>query len=171
MGPNPVDVSVGGRIRLRRRLLKVSQERLAYDLGLTPQQVQKYERARNGVSASRLYQIARSLGAPVAYFFEELADPGHDDGQGEAAPTEQVHAFLMTPEGVELARLFPQVPRRLRRHLLELVRDLADRPESGGADMAAALGLRRRASPEAVSGQAPGQASGPSAEDAPATGE
>jgi len=163
MGPNPVDVSVGGRIRLRRRLLKVSQERLAYDLGLTPQQVQKYERARNGVSASRLYQIARSLGAPVAYFFEELADPGRDaEGQGEATPTEQVHAFLMTPEGVELARLFPRISRRLRRHLLDLVRDLADRPEGGGADATAAL--RRRGSPD----QPPGQ---PSGGDAPAAGE
>jgi transcriptional regulator with XRE-family HTH domain len=157
MGPNPVDVSVGGRIRLRRRLLKVSQERLAYDLGLTPQQVQKYERARNGVSASRLYQIARSLGAPVAYFFEDLADPGHDAGaEGEAAPTEQVHAFLMTPEGVELARLFPQIPRRLRRHLLELVRDLAARPEGEGAGAAPALGLRRRGLPDPLSGQPPG---------------
>jgi transcriptional regulator with XRE-family HTH domain len=144
MDPNPVDVSVGGRIRLRRRLLKVSQERLAYDLGLTPQQVQKYERAKNGVSASRLYQIARSLGAPVAYFFEDLANPGEGDGgQGQLTPTESIHAFLMTPEGVELARLFPQMPRRLRRHLLELVRDLADRPEDDGADAGASAGLAR----------------------------
>ena len=147
MGPNPVDVSVGGRIRLRRRLLKVSQERLAYDLGLTPQQVQKYERAKNGVSASRLYQIARSLGAPVAYFFEDLSDPGQADGGEGELPTESIHAFLMTPEGVELARLFPQIPRRLRRHLLELVRDLADRTEAGGAVAsapdAAGLGPRR----------------------------
>jgi transcriptional regulator with XRE-family HTH domain len=151
MSANTVDVSVGGRIRLRRRLLKVSQERLAYDLGLTPQQVQKYERAKNGVSASRLYQIARSLGAPVAYFFEDLADPGQaDGGDGELTPTESIHAFLMTPEGVELARLFPQIPRRLRRHLLELVRDLADRTEAGGADAAApaAAGLGRRRAPQ-----------------------
>jgi transcriptional regulator with XRE-family HTH domain len=159
MGPHPVDVSVGGRIRLRRRLLKVSQERLAYDLGLTPQQVQKYERARNGVSASRLYQIARSLGAPVAYFFEDLADPNHNaDGQGDLRATESIHAFLMTPEGVELARLFPQIPRRLRRHLLELVRDLADRPEGDGADThaAAPIGLGRRGTPQPRShGEAP----------------
>jgi transcriptional regulator with XRE-family HTH domain len=151
MSANPVDVSVGGRIRLRRRLLKVSQERLAYDLGLTPQQVQKYERAKNGVSASRLYQIARSLGAPVAYFFEDLSDPGQaDGGDGEQTPTESIHAFLMTPEGVELARLFPLIPRRLRRHLLELVRDLADRTEAGAADAAApaAAGLGRRRAPQ-----------------------
>jgi transcriptional regulator with XRE-family HTH domain len=148
-GPNPVDVSVGGRIRLRRRLMKVSQERLAYDLGLTPQQVQKYERAKNGVSASRIYQIARSLGAPVAYFFEDLADPvGDAGGDGALTPTEAIHAFLMTPEGVELARLFPQIQhRRMRRHLLDLVRDLAERAEGGETDAAAApapIGLRRR---------------------------
>ena len=152
-GPNPVDVSVGGRIRLRRRLLKVSQERLAYDLGLTPQQVQKYERAKNGVSASRLYQIARSLGAPMAYFFEELSNPGQTDGgQGQPAPSESIHAFLMTPEGVELARLFPQVPRRLRRHLLELVRDLADRPDA--AETPTGLG-RRGSGPRSPDGDAP----------------
>ena len=152
-GPNPVDVSVGGRIRLRRRLLKVSQERLAYDLGLTPQQVQKYERAKNGVSASRLYQIAKSLDAPVAYFFEDLADPGRDDGgEGEQTPTESIHAFLMTPEGVELARLFPQIPRRLRRHLLELVRDLADRPDA--AETPTGLG-RRGSGPRSPDGDAP----------------
>jgi len=158
MVSNPVDVSVGGRIRLRRRLLKVSQERLAYDLGLTPQQVQKYERAKNGVSASRLYQIARSLGAPVAYFFEDLSDPGQaDGGHGELPPTEPIHAFLMTPEGVELARLFPQVPRRLRRHLLELVRDLAVRAgvEGGGVEAAAPAALGRRRTAPTSGGEAP----------------
>ena len=162
MNPNPVDVSVGGRIRLRRRLLKVSQERLAYDLGLTPQQVQKYERAKNGVSASRLYQIARSLGAPVAYFFEDLADPGRDTGGEDAlTPTAAIHAFLMTPEGVELARLFPQIPqRRMRRHLLELVRDLANDAEAEGADDAAmpAIGLGRRGARAAGGASAPGRA-------------
>src|SRR4051812_37905868 len=73
--PNPVDLYVGGRIRMRRRSLGVSQEKLADDLGLTFQQVQKYERGANRVSASKLYEIARSLQTPVAFFFEGLNDP------------------------------------------------------------------------------------------------
>ena len=73
--PNPVDIHVGGRVRLRRRMLGLSQERLAGALGLTFQQVQKYERGSNRISASKLYEIARFLSAPVAYFFEGLSDP------------------------------------------------------------------------------------------------
>ena len=73
--PNPVDLHVGGRIRMRRRILGISQEKLADALGLTFQQVQKYERGANRVSASNLYEIARTLQAPITYFFEGLADP------------------------------------------------------------------------------------------------
>jgi transcriptional regulator with XRE-family HTH domain len=121
---NPVDASIGARIRLRRRMLKVSQERLAYDLGLTPQQVQKYERAKNGVSASRLYQIARSLRSSIAYFYEDL--PAPEPNEDSPPPTETIHAFLMTHEGLELARLFPLIrAAKTRRHLVDLVRDLA----------------------------------------------
>jgi transcriptional regulator with XRE-family HTH domain len=152
MNGNPVDASVGARIRLRRRVLKVSQERLAYDLGLTPQQVQKYERAKNGVSASRLYQIARSLGAPIAYFFEDLPDPEPDTADGDPPPTEAIHAFLMTHEGVELARLFPLIrASRTRRHLLDLVRDLAKltaTEDSGREAKAAPLALGGEIKPE-----------------------
>jgi transcriptional regulator with XRE-family HTH domain len=137
---NPVDDSIGARIRLRRRMLKVSQERLAFDLGLTPQQVQKYERAKNGVSASRLYQIARSLGSPIAYFFEDLPPPEPNEGSENAPPTETIHAFLMTHEGLELARLFPLIrAAKTRRHLVDLVRDLA----RGAADES----VRQAASP------------------------
>jgi transcriptional regulator with XRE-family HTH domain len=127
---NPVDASVGARIRLRRRVLKLSQERLAFDLGLTPQQVQKYERAKNGVSASRLYQIAQSLAAPVDYFFEDLPSTGPEEHSGDTPlATQAIHAFLMTHEGVELAQLFPLIrSARMRRHLLDLVRDLANAP-------------------------------------------
>ena len=124
--PNPVDLHVGARIRLRRRMQGVSQEKLADALGLTFQQVQKYERGANRVSASKLYEIAAALRAPVAYFFDGLADPA---GEGEGAtPTQEsmVHNFLMTAEGLELARLFPGVPRGgVRRRLLDLMRALA----------------------------------------------
>jgi len=126
--PNPVDLHVGARIRMRRKILGVSQERLAEDLGLTFQQVQKYERGANRVSASKLYEIARSLQSPVAYFFEGLADPTTDGAAVDQSGSEQfVHDFLMTPEGLELAGLFPRISRpKVRRRILDLVRSMAE---------------------------------------------
>ena len=124
--PNPVDLYVGGRIRLRRRTLGVSQERLAEDLGLTFQQVQKYERGANRVSASKLYEIARSLSVPVAFFFEGLTDPV-SGGVAEQGADAILHDFLMTSEGVELASLFPMIRRpRIRRRILDLVRAMVE---------------------------------------------
>src|SRR5271156_5143452 len=93
--PNPVDLHVGARIRLRRRMQGVSQEKLADALGLTFQQVQKYERGANRVSASKLYEIAAALRAPISYFFDGLADPASIDGEETRTGDEQtVHAFL-----------------------------------------------------------------------------
>jgi transcriptional regulator with XRE-family HTH domain len=124
--PNPVDLHVGARIRLRRRMQGVSQEKLADALGLTFQQVQKYERGANRVSASKLYEIAAALRAPVSYFFDGLADPASDQGVEQRPSDEQtVHTFLMTAEGLELARLFPGLSRgRVRRRFLDLMRAL-----------------------------------------------
>jgi len=124
--PNPIDLHVGARIRMRRRMLGVSQEKLADALGLTFQQVQKYERGANRVSASKLYEIAAALKTPVSYFFEGLADPSAGEAE-DAAPgataEQSVHAFLMTSGGLELAGLFPRLPRgRLRRRVLDLIR-------------------------------------------------
>ncbi len=113
---------------MRRKILGVSQERLADSLGLTFQQVQKYERGSNRVSASKLYEIASALQAQVSYFFEGLADPATAQ-EGPADPgTEQfVQNFLMTPEGLELAGLFPKITRaRVRRRVLDLVRSMAE---------------------------------------------
>jgi len=125
--PNPIDLHVGARIRMRRKILGVSQERLAEDLGLTFQQVQKYERGANRVSASKLYEIARSLQSSVAYFFEGLADPTDAEGMAETGSEQFVHDFLMTPEGLELASLFPKINRsKVRRRILDLVRSMAD---------------------------------------------
>jgi transcriptional regulator with XRE-family HTH domain len=123
--PNPVDLHVGARIRMRRKILGVSQERLAEDLGLTFQQIQKYERGANRVSASKLYEIAKSLQSSVGYFFEGLADT---TGDGVAEGGEPfVHDFLMTSEGLELAGLFPRITRpKVRRRILELVRSMAE---------------------------------------------
>jgi len=138
--PNPVDLHVGARIRMRRKLLGVSQERLAEQLHLTFQQVQKYERGANRVSASKLYEIAKALEAPVAYFFDGLADTAHTRIEGQDLPGgEYVHDLVMTPEGMELAAVFPKIKRgRVRRRVLDLVKALAeqdDEREAQGASL------------------------------------
>src|SRR5438067_4441475 len=102
--PHPVDIYVGARVKERRTELGISQERLAEALGLTFQQVQKYERAANRVSASKLWEIARALSTSVAYFYDGLA--GAAEMETAPAPNRSAHAFLLTPEGVELATLF-----------------------------------------------------------------
>jgi transcriptional regulator with XRE-family HTH domain len=128
--PNPVDLHVGARIRMRRKILGVSQERLADDLGLTFQQIQKYERGANRVSASKLYEIAKSLQSPVGYFFEGLVDA--NTGMAETGDA-FVHDFLMTDEGLELATVFPRISRaKVRRRILDLVRSMAEEEASGG---------------------------------------
>jgi transcriptional regulator with XRE-family HTH domain len=97
--PNPVDMHVGGRVRMRRKLMGVSQEQLAESLGLTFQQVQKYERGANRVSASKLYEIARTLQVPVSFFFDGLADPmsGAEVDDATRHAEKVVQEFLTTP--------------------------------------------------------------------------
>jgi transcriptional regulator with XRE-family HTH domain len=127
-GPNPIDRHVGLRIRMRRKELGVSQERLAESIGLTFQQVQKYERAANRVSASKLWEMARALHTSVGYFYEGLGPPG-PEAAGPAPSNGAVHDFLLTSDGLELASAFPKIAAgRLRRKLLELVRVLAEEP-------------------------------------------
>ncbi|MBV9996089.1 MAG: helix-turn-helix transcriptional regulator [Caulobacteraceae bacterium] len=136
--PNPVDLHVGARIRMRRRILGVSQERLADALGLTFQQVQKYERGANRVSASKLYEIAAALKTPVSHFFEGLADPASEEQESvleEPAPERTMHDFLATPGGLELAGLYPRLPGGpVRRRVLDLIRAMAgeDRDDLAG---------------------------------------
>jgi transcriptional regulator with XRE-family HTH domain len=110
-------------------LAGVSQEKLAEALGLTFQQVQKYERGANRVSASKLYEIAAALQTPVAYFFEGLADPSvpAEADSADGSHETRVHDFLMTGEGLELATLFPRLRRgALRRRILDLVRAIVE---------------------------------------------
>jgi transcriptional regulator with XRE-family HTH domain len=124
---NPVDLHVGSRVRMRRKILGVSQQRLADSLGLTFQQVQKYERGANRISASKLYAMATTLQAPVSYFFEGLAEPqaGAPGEPGDASAL-AVQSFLNTPEGLELAALFARLGRgAVRRQVLNLVRAVA----------------------------------------------
>jgi len=129
---NPVDVHVGSRVRLRRMLLGMSQEKLGESLGLTFQQVQKYEKGANRIGASRLFELARILGVNVQYFFEDLTD--HDEPRVGAAPgfaepvgDDHMVEFLNSREGIELNRAFLKIEdTKARRAILELVRSLAD---------------------------------------------
>lgn len=123
---NPVDVHVGARLRLRRLELGVSQERLGEALGLTFQQVQKYEKGSNRIGASRLYAISRILETPVSYFFEGLPDPRNGpDGVADPGKVE-LSALVKTPEAIELNRSFAKIEDpATRRRLADLVRSVA----------------------------------------------
>lgn len=126
--PNPIDVHVGSRIRLRRNILGISQEKLGDSLGITFQQVQKYEKGTNRVGASRLQAIASILSAPIAFFFEGA--PGEN---GAATPglaeegSAYVTDFLNSSEGIQLNRAFVRIhDPKVRRKVLDLVKVLAD---------------------------------------------
>ena len=100
--PNPVDAHVGSRVRLRRMLLGMSQERLGESMGLTFQQVQKYEKGVNRIGASRLFQISKILDVPVQFFFEEaphVGDARPARGMAEADSESFILEFLNTREG------------------------------------------------------------------------
>ena len=133
-GPDPedfsrIDAMVGARVRMLRERRKMSQTALGEAIGVSFQQVQKYERGANRVSASKLYEIARALEAPVSYFFEGLAEPTPDRRRPREIEAQEVSIgeFLHSSEGMELARAFCRVPHpRLRRQVLDLVRILAE---------------------------------------------
>jgi transcriptional regulator with XRE-family HTH domain len=131
-GSNYIDVHVGGSIRRRRKELKISQEKLAEDLGVSFQQVQKYERGANRVSASKLYEVACSLHAPIKYFFDGLPDPLESVAGMAEPPTDSAfnNRMFTNPEVVELAEVFVGVKQaRLRRKILKLVRLVAEEDE------------------------------------------
>ena len=126
--PNQIDLHVGSRLRLRRKLLNISQEKLADALGLTFQQVQKYERGANRISASKLFEAARFLKAPVAYFYEGLARPEDPEGQGAAEPENApaVYTLLADQDGADLASAFMRIAdRRRRKVLVDVAREFA----------------------------------------------
>jgi transcriptional regulator with XRE-family HTH domain len=124
--PSSVDVHVGGRVRVRRRLINMTQETLADLIDVTFQQVQKYERGTNRISASKLFGIAEALEVPISYFFDGLDATSGLDEEASQDSEQNIQGFLRTSEGLELARLFPRIARGpLRRRILELVRAAA----------------------------------------------
>lgn len=128
--PNPIDAHVGGRVRLRRMWLGLSQEKLGEKLGLTFQQIQKYEKGVNRIGASRLYDLSRVLGVGVEYFFEEFEDDPSEvraPSKNAQSDEESVSSFLSSREGIDLNRAVARIrDTRVRRSLIELARVLAD---------------------------------------------
>ncbi len=116
--PNFIDVHVGARIRMRRQLINMSQERLGELLGITFQQVQKYEKGSNRISASRLFYAAKTLGVSVQFFYDGL--PGVDQGEGmrEDDTSNSLNALMMTPEGMQLVKTFREADTPYKRKLI-----------------------------------------------------
>jgi transcriptional regulator with XRE-family HTH domain len=127
--PNPTDKHVGSRVRMRRMMLGMSQEKLGNSLGLTFQQVQKYEKGTNRIGASRLQQISHTLQVPVAFFFEgapAAATATRTDGMAEAPSPAYVSDFLATSDGLALTKAFMRISySKLRRHIVDLVEQIA----------------------------------------------
>ena len=126
--PNPIDKHVGSRVRMRRMMLGMSQEKLGDALGLTFQQIQKYEKGTNRIGASRLQQISLILQVPVSFFFEGSPPPPGSSATGfEEAPSQAyVTDFLSTTDGLALVKAFMRIPNpKLRRRVVELVQEMA----------------------------------------------
>lgn len=123
---NYIDSHVGAKIRVRRQALRISQEKLGEALGVTFQQVQKYERGSNRVGASRLYGVAQALEVPVSYFFEGLdqVDQLPDDEENV------IEDFIRSQDGVAFAIALADVPKPVRVSLLALIRSLGGKEEA-----------------------------------------
>ncbi|GAB4229249.1 MAG: helix-turn-helix domain-containing protein [Methyloligellaceae bacterium] len=131
---NPIDAHVGSRVRLRRMLVGMSQEKLGEQMQLTFQQIQKYEKGINRIGASRLFQLSQILEVPVQFFFEGApsADGSSEAGFAEPQTEAFLYEFLNTRDGLELNRAFVRITDpQVRRSIVDLVRTL------GRADAAA----------------------------------
>ncbi len=130
--PNPIDVHVGGRVRLRRTLLGMSQEKLGDALGLTFQQVQKYERGANRIGSSRLFDLSRILDVPISFFFDDMSDEVEQlSPRFISGMTEEPAAYDIDPlvkrETLELVRAYYRISDpQVRKRVYELARALAD---------------------------------------------
>jgi len=137
--PDPIDRHVGSRVRMQRILMKMSQEKLGEALGLTFQQVQKYEKGTNRIGASRLQQISKTLNVPPSFFFEGAPSSGAPSGQGfaEESSSQYVVDFLSTAEGLHLNRAFARIrDPKVRKRVLDLVTTLADQVEAAQGEPA-----------------------------------
>jgi transcriptional regulator with XRE-family HTH domain len=126
--PNPVDKHVGARVRMRRLMLEMSQTKLGDALGLTFQQVQKYEKGTNRIGASRLQHISHILQVSVSFFFDGAPTlPGAPVVKGASPSPSYVSDFLATSDGLALVKAFVRIKEpKLRRHIVHLVQEIAD---------------------------------------------
>ncbi len=127
--PNPIDVHVGGRVCSRRKLAGISQGNLGEQLGISFQQIQKYEKGANRIGASRLFQIAQILGVPVQFFFDDMAEikkpPASGFSEVDTAPF--VMDFVSSSEGLQLNRAYTNISDgKVRKKVLDLVKALGD---------------------------------------------
>ena len=124
--PHPVDVHVGGRVRMRRMLLGMSQDKLGDALGLTFQQIQKYEKGVNRIGASRIFEIAQILDVPIQYFYEDFNSRSARALGFAEGDEDSFMQLLQTPEGVQLCRHFAEIKdAKVRKRVLELVKTLS----------------------------------------------
>lgn len=129
-GPNPIDIHVGQRLRLRRTLLGLSQETLGEAVGITFQQLQKYERGANRISASRLFNLSQVLGVPVTFFFDDLPSPESTLVSDDQPSETQEFESMARRETLELVRAYYRIPEEsVRRRTFELVKTLAGDPD------------------------------------------
>jgi transcriptional regulator with XRE-family HTH domain len=134
--PDPIDKHVGSRVRMQRVLMKMSQEKLGEALGLTFQQVQKYEKGTNRIGASRLQQISKTLNVPPSFFFDGAPTPAGETQSGfcEDTTSQYVVDFLSTAEGLALNRAFSRIKDpKVRKRVVDLVSTLAESAESDAA--------------------------------------
>jgi transcriptional regulator with XRE-family HTH domain len=125
--PHGIDLHVGFRVRQRRKQEGMSQDTLATQLGLTFQQIQKYERGTNRISASKLHDISIALKVSIEYFFAGYGDGAENEGFVASASEETVSRFLSSAEGIELAEIFPRVKNpKWRRRIVELAKTISD---------------------------------------------
>jgi transcriptional regulator with XRE-family HTH domain len=124
--PNPIDKHVGSRVRMRRMMIGMSQEKLGEKLGITFQQIQKYEKGTNRVGASRLQQIATSLSVPPSFFFEGAPVPEGMNGEFSEPPSPAyVSDFLATSDGLSLTKAFMKIKDpKVRRRIVDLVESM-----------------------------------------------
>jgi transcriptional regulator with XRE-family HTH domain len=124
--PNPIDKHVGSRVRMRRMMLSMSQEKLGDALHLTFQQVQKYEKGTNRIGASRLQQISYILQVPVSFFFEGAPTPDGMTGMSDAPSPAYIADFLSSSDGLALTKAFMRIKHpNVRRRIVDLVESIA----------------------------------------------
>ena len=126
--PNPVDKYVGSRVRMRRIMRGMSQEKLGEALGLTFQQVQKYEKGVNRIGAGRLFEVSRILGVPIDFFYESVAvQPEGRPGFAESEAAPPVMEFVSSGEGLQLSLAFMKIKdAKVRKRVLDLVKSLSE---------------------------------------------